>query len=149
MDSHVSNKPVRLLLLDTQGLFRSSLHHFLASQPGIQVQGECGNTDEAFEILLETPVDMTLLNLDLGLEHGNDFIAAARERGYTGSFLIVSNDADVHGSAQAIHVGASGVVLKSAPPERLIQAIQRITEGELWVDPAVLQKMAAQIAAQP
>jgi two-component system nitrate/nitrite response regulator NarL len=145
MDVVMHDKPVKVLLLDNQGLFRSSLHHFLAAQPGIQVQGECGNADEAFRILDAAPVDMTVLNLDLGVEHGNDFITAARERGYAGRFLIVSNDADVYGSAQALYIGASGVLLKSTPPEHLLQAIERISEGELWVDAAVVQMMAAQI----
>jgi len=149
MDGKLNQKPVRLLLLAHEGLFRASLRHFLDSQPGLHVEGECGTTSDALDILRRAVVDITVLNLDLGANHGNDFIAAAKEQGYTGRFLIVAGAEDVCGSAVALHMGASGIFMKSDPPEKLLQAIRRVSEGEVWMDSRVLQLMADRLAAQP
>jgi DNA-binding NarL/FixJ family response regulator len=149
MDQELNHKPVRLLLLAVDGLFRGSLRHFLDLQPGFHVEGECGSISAALETLRGGAVDTTVVSLDLGADHGNDFIAAARDQGYNGRFLVVAGAEDVRGSAVALHMGASGIFMKSDPPEKLLQAIRRVSDGEVWMDPRVLQLMADRLAAQP
>jgi DNA-binding NarL/FixJ family response regulator len=46
-------------------------------------------------------------------------------------------------------MGASGISMKSDPPEKLLQAIRRVSDGEVWMDSRVLQLMADRLAAQP
>ena len=149
MDGKLNHKPVRLVLLADEGLFRASLRHFLDAQPGFHVEGECGSIPDALDILRRAAVDTTVVNLDLGADHGNDFIVAAKEQGYKGRFLIVAGVDDVRGSAIALHMGASGIFMKSDPPEKLLQAIRCVSEGEVWMDSRVLQLMADQLATQP
>lgn len=61
---------------------------------------------------------------------------APRSRaGYQGRFPIVAGILDVQKSAMALNNGASGIFLKSEAPERLIHAIRRVANGEIWVDP--------------
>lgn len=136
---------IRLAILDDHGLFRASVGHFLASEPDFEVAGVCGTSAEALEILHGSAVDVTLLEFDLGAEHGNSFIATARRAGYQGRFLIVAGAADVRNSALALKLGASGIFLKSDVPERLLQAIRTVANGEVWVDPRVIQLLAEQL----
>lgn len=147
MDELAGGK-IRVLLMDALGLFRASLGRYLSAECGFEVAGECATPAEALEILncaAGHAVDVVLLDFDLGAEHASDFIPAARAAGYQGRFLIVAGVADTRNSALAIRLGASGVFLKSEPPERLVQAIRMVASGDIWVDRKVIRLLADQV----
>ena len=148
MPPEVEAKRVRLLLLDNHALFRASLARVLASEDGFEVVGECSSVAQACEILQRSNADIVLLDFDLGMESGNEFISAARRAGYEGRFLIVSAGAEPKLTAIALQLGASGIFLKSETPDRLIRAIQLVASGEFWVDPKVIQMLAEQLVDQ-
>jgi DNA-binding NarL/FixJ family response regulator len=133
---------IRLVVLDEHGLFRASLAKLLASQSGFEVVGESGTWAEALEILNGFPADIVLMDFDLGTEHADDLISAARKAGYQGRFLIVAGTTDAERSAKALKSGASGIFLKSEAPERLVQAIRLIASGAVWVDQRIVQLLA-------
>jgi two-component system, NarL family, nitrate/nitrite response regulator NarL len=137
----------RLLLVDELGLFRASLARFLASEPGLEVE-ECGSYGEALDVLRSSRADTILLDFEIGGEHGDDFVTAARGAGFQGHFLIVAGSPDIRKSALMLKAGASGIFLKSEPPERLLKAIHVVTEGGMWVDQRVIQPLAAQLINQ-
>jgi len=89
-------------------------------------------------------MNVVLLDFDVGSEHGNDFISAARQAGYEGWFLIVAGSADLRNAAMALKRGASGIFLKSDTPDRLLQAIRVVGKGGNWVDQGILQRLADQ-----
>jgi two-component system nitrate/nitrite response regulator NarL len=136
---------LRLLLISGHVLFRASLAHFLASEPGLEVVSECSTFPGALEALNGSSIDILLLDFDLGSECGNEFISAAREAGYQGRFTIVANAIGARTSAIALKLGASGIFLKSEGPERLLYAIRLMAHGEVWVDPKVIQILADQL----
>lgn len=149
MNDQVQESRIRLLLLDGIGLFRASLGRFLASEADLVVAGECGTSAQALEALAReagegSTVDLVLLDFDIGTEHGNDFISAARQAGYQGRFLIVAGSADVQNSAIALKLGASGIFLKSDAPDRLVQAIRLVANDGIWVDKRIIQMLADQ-----
>jgi DNA-binding NarL/FixJ family response regulator len=135
---------IRLILLDEQALFRASLGRLLASEPGLEVVGECGNSAEALQMLSASPVDVVLLDFDRATEDGDGFMSAARRNGYQGRFLIVAATADARSSAIAIQLGASGIFLKSQPPDRLMQAITLVANGAVWLDQSTIRLLADQ-----
>lgn len=145
MGQNTEEKRIRLVLLDDHGLFRASLSRFLAGEPGLEVAGECGTPAEALEVLARSSVDIVLLEFDLGSGRGHEFISAAREAGYTGRFLFVAGASDARAAAVALKLGASGIFLKSDVLERLVHAIRLVADGEVWIDPRVIQKMAEQL----
>jgi DNA-binding NarL/FixJ family response regulator len=145
MAQQTEENRTRLVLLDDHGLFRASLSRFLASEPGFEIAGECGGSAEALEVLNSSTVDLVLLDFDLGQERGNEFISAARQAGYRGRFLLVAGAADARSAAIALKLGASGIFLKSEAPERLVHAIRLVANGEVWVDPRVIQMLAEQL----
>jgi len=130
---------IRLILLDDHGLFRASLARLLACEGGFEVVCECSSSGEAMEILSKSPVDVILLDFDLGPEHANHFICASRKAGYQGQFLIFVGTTDAEISATALKLGASGIFLKSEAPERLVQAIKHVATGGVWVDQKIIQ----------
>ncbi|HUE05312.1 MAG TPA: response regulator transcription factor [Bryobacteraceae bacterium] len=149
MDPQMEEKPIHLVLVDDQALFRASLGRFLASQPGFELAGECGTAAEALEILNSSPVDVVLSDLDLRTPCGENLISAARSAGYEGRFLIVAAVAGARELSTAIKSGASGVFLKTEALERLVQAIRLVASGAVWVDQKAIQLLADRLADQP
>ena len=142
MNRPTHDNRIRLVLLDDQALFRASLARLLASEPGFELVAECGNSAEALEILSASPVDVVLLDFDRATRYKDGFIPAARRNGYQGLFLIVAAAADARSSAMAIKLGASGIFLKSEPPERLVQAITVVANGAVWLDRSTIRLLA-------
>ena len=137
---------IRLLLLDDHVLFRESLSRLLASEPDFEMVGHCGNAIEALELVKQTPVDIVLLDFDLGDDHGNEFITTARQAGYTGRILMVTAGMNASESSIALKMGASGIFLKHNSPGSLVQAIRLVAGGEMWVDQRVIQMLADGVA---
>ena len=63
MGQEIQEKQIRIVLLDDHGLFRASLARLLASEPGLEVAGECGTASEALEVLRGSAVDLVLLDV--------------------------------------------------------------------------------------
>jgi two-component system, NarL family, nitrate/nitrite response regulator NarL len=134
--------PVRLILLAEPGLLRAGLARFLAAEPGFEVTGECSSPDEALIVIERSPVDVVVFDFDGGAGEADDFIAAARQSGYRGRFLIVTGTLDAGRFAPVLKLGASGIFLKSESPDRLAGAIRLVARGEAWVDQRVIQLIA-------
>ena len=136
---------IRLLLIDDHILFRDGLSRLLALEPDLEVVAGCGTVAEALETVGRKPVDIVLLDYDLGEDHGSHFISSARRAGYTGKVLMVTAGMSAKESSTALHLGASGIFLKHNSPGMLAKAVRLIMGGEIWVDPKVIRLMADRV----
>jgi DNA-binding NarL/FixJ family response regulator len=136
---------IRLLLLDDHTLFRESLSRLLASEPDFEMAGHCGTSAEALAILRRSPVDVVLLDFDLGDDHGSQFISTARQAGCEAKILMVTAGMDAAESSTALRLGASGIFLKHNSPGTLARAIRLVAGGEVWVDQKVIHLMADEV----
>jgi DNA-binding NarL/FixJ family response regulator len=138
-------QPIRLLLIDDHVLFRDGLSRLLALEPDFEVVAGCATTAEALETVGREPVDIVLLDYDLGEDHGSHFISSARRAGFAGKVLMVTAGMTAKESSAALRLGASGIFLKHNSPGTLAKAIRLIMGGEIWVDPKVIQLMADRV----
>jgi DNA-binding NarL/FixJ family response regulator len=148
MERPIPENSIRLLLVDDQTLLRTSLSRYLATQPGLDLAGDCGTAAEALGILKASPVDVVLLDLRARGVGGENLLSAALASGYQGRFLIVVGTPDARELATAIKLGASGIFLKSEPLDRLVQAIRLVASGAVWVDQKVIQLLADQLVGE-
>jgi DNA-binding NarL/FixJ family response regulator len=99
----------------------------------MQVIGKATSPLEAMRLLDEVKPDIILLDLDLGGESGiNSVPALIAKSGAKVLVLTGSRDASLHDSA--VLAGAVGVVEKGEPAETILKAIQKVHEGEIWLD---------------
>ena len=136
---------IRLLLVDDHILFRDGLSRLLAMEPDLEVVAGCGTVAEALDIVGRAPVDIVLLDYDLGEDHGSHFLSSARRTGFGGKVLMVTAGMTAKESSAALHLGASGIFLKHNSPGTLAKAVRLIMGGEIWVDPKVIQLMADRV----
>jgi RNA polymerase sigma factor (sigma-70 family) len=130
----MSDKRIRVMLVDDHKVVRSGLRMVLDSQPGLQVVGEAGSGKEAVEMAPSVQPDVILLDLILGEDSGTDVIPELLKCCEETRVLILtaSHDRDEH--RRAVRQGAMGVLIKESGMELLIKAIRKVCEGEFWLD---------------
>ncbi|KUL35285.1 LuxR family transcriptional regulator [Actinoplanes awajinensis subsp. mycoplanecinus] len=142
---------MRVLLVDDQALLRASLAAVLGAQPDLTVVGEAGDGVEAIVQARATRPDVVLMDVRMpyldGLEAtrricADPVLAASR-------VLVLSMfelDDYVYAALQA---GASGFLLKDAPPEALADAIRRTHRGEKLFSPSILGRLVEHYVGAP
>ena len=136
-------RQIRILLVDDHGLFRESLSRLLEAEPDFRITATCGTVREAWDALSLEPVDVVLLDFDLGDEQGTAFLEEARRRRFPGRILMVTAGMSDAVTLRAFESGASGIFLKHSPPAQLIEAIHKIANGEMWLDSRAVRSLVA------
>ena len=132
---------IRILLLDDHTLFREGLSRLLESEPDLEMAALCPTVSEATDILRQKPIDLVLLDYDLGKEGGLEFIGRARKLGFKGRFLMLTAGMTDAESVQALGLGVGGIFLKHSSPGLLAQAIRKVMAGETWLDQSSVQAL--------
>jgi two-component system nitrate/nitrite response regulator NarL len=124
------DNPVRIVLLDDHTLFREGLARLLDSEPGLSVIGQCDRIDNALAIIAREPVDLILLDYDLGDEVGTNILASLAVLKAAPRTLIVTAGMTPKSMREAVAAGAVGVVLKHSGPQSLMSAIWNAVRGD-------------------
>jgi DNA-binding NarL/FixJ family response regulator len=136
-------QPIRILLIDDHSLFRDSLGRLLEAEPDFRIAATCGTVAEALAVLDREPVDIVLLDYDLGDEQGSAFLESARRKRFEGRVLMVTAGMNDAGTLRAFETGAAGLFLKHSPPAQLIEAIHKVVSGEMWLDPRAVRSLVS------
>lgn len=142
---------IRVLVVDDQALIRSGLRLILESEPGLAVIGEGGDGREAVEMAQRLRPDVILMDVRMPVMDG---IEAARRiigAGLTPEpriIILTTFDLDEYIYA-AIRAGASGFLLKDAPPDDLLRAIRIVATGDALLAPSVTRRLIEEFASRP
>lgn len=132
---------IRLLLIDDHTLFREGLARLLEADTALELVGSAPSSDAAFDMLERAPVEVVLLDFDLGENNAFEFLRRFRQYGYEGRVLMVTGGMSAADTSRALREGAAGIFLKHNPPAELITAIFRVARGETWIDASSLQSL--------
>ena len=132
---------IRILMVDDHSLFRESLSRLLEGDSGFIVVGQCGTVTEAIASYSETPIDVVLLDYDLGEEQGSRLLPELKTHFPVAKVLMVTAGMSDVTVFQAMEAGASGVFLKHSSLNQLVIAIQRVAKGEIWLDSAAARSL--------
>ena len=129
--------------MDDHSLFRESLSRLLEAEPDFAISGTCANTAEALAAIDREPIDVVLLDFDLGEDQGTRFIEESKKRGFQGRVLMVTAGMTDGGTLRVFESGSAGVFLKHSPPAQLVEAIHKIAAGEMWLYSRAVQSLVA------
>jgi DNA-binding NarL/FixJ family response regulator len=140
---------IRVLLADDQELVRAGFRMILETQADIQVVGEADDGVEAVAATRRLRPDVVLMdirmpNLD-GLQATKQIMAA---RSSSRVLILTTFDLDEY-VYQALAAGASGFLLKNAPPEQLISAVRVVAAGDALLAPSVTRRVIEQFTRLP
>jgi len=138
---------IRLLLSDDHPVVRAGIRALLESEPDLEVVGEAATAEDAVRLAAESDVDLVLMDLQFpGALQGAEATRRIRSHGGAPRVLVLTNydtDADILG---AIEAGASGYLLKDAPPGELVAAVRAAAVGESALAPAVSSRLDASLS---
>lgn len=128
-----ANSVIRILLIDSHTLVRTSLRAFLNSQPGMRVVGETGNPADGLALAEEHQPDIILFEPHLANPASLNIIPQLLSATERGKVILVTGISDEAFSTRAARLGAMGVVLKDQGADVLLKAITKVHSGEAWL----------------
>ena len=140
---------MRILLADDQALVRGGLRLILDAEPDIEVVAEAADGHEAVARAIETKPDLVLMDIRMpaldGIEATRRLVAELPE---TRVLILTTFDLDDY-VVDAFRAGASGFLLKTAPPPQLVAAVRTVQEGDALLAPSSTRKLIEQAARPP
>jgi len=134
--------PIRLLLADDHPVVRAGLRAVLNAEPDLEVVAEAATAEEAVTRATEGGIDVVLMDLRFGPEMGGVEAAAAITATPGAPRVLVPATYDTESDIlAAIEAGASGYLLKDAPPDQLATAVRAAAAGEPALAPAVAGRL--------
>jgi DNA-binding NarL/FixJ family response regulator len=141
---------IRILLADDDPLVLHALRSIIDSAEGLEVIGETRNGEQAAREAVRSKPDVVLMDIRMPVLDG---IAATRKIvrlvDKTVKILVVTTFGAEDYVYEALRAGASGFLLKNAPPEQLIDGIRVIASGESLLAPAVTRAVVERYVASP
>ncbi len=135
-----------ILLVDDQPMLRMGYRMVLDAQDDLSVIGEAGSGDEAIELTARLAPDVVLMDVRMP---GLDGVQATERIVASGSrsriIILTTFDLDEYAYG-ALRAGASGFLLKDAPPPDMLSAIRAVATGDAVVAPSVTRRLLSQFA---
>ena len=140
---------IRILLADDQALVRGGFRLMLDAEPDLTVVAEAADGQEAVERAAETRPDLVLMDVRMPVLDGIEATRRLLARVPTARVLILTTfDLDEY-VVDAFRAGASGFLLKTAPPHQLVAAVHTVQDGDALLTPASTRRLIEQAARPP
>jgi DNA-binding NarL/FixJ family response regulator len=137
---------IRVALADDQALVRAGFRMIVESQADMQVAGEAADGQAAIDLIRRERPDVVLMDIRMPRVDG---IEATRQvASQTRVVILTTYELDEY-VFDALSAGASGFLLKAAPPEDLIRAIRVVASGDALLAPSVTRRLIEEFAKRP
>ena len=140
--------PVRVVIADDSAGIRRAFRALLRSDPRVVLVGEAADGEEAIRVVKEFTPDVVLMDVQMprlsGLVATEQILQAA-----PGVRVVVVTTFDLDEYVyEALRVGASGFLLKNAPPEEVLRAILTVHQGNAMLAPEVTARLIAGLSTR-
>lgn len=125
-------RPKTIVIADDHPLLLRGLHELLGSEASIEIVGEADSALSIVDVIATTAPDIAILDLSMP----GDVFAAIGEIAATGSdtkVVIYTAYCSTESAVRALEAGAVGFVMKTSPYEELLEALDAVCEGKLFV----------------
>lgn len=150
MSQSNDNEHVRVALVDDQQLVRAGFAMVINAQPDMAVSFEASDGAQALRMLDAYPTDIVLMDVRMpgmdGLAATETISTTPPRTGLQPKVVILTTfDLDEY-VMHAIRVGASGFLLKDAPPEDMLEAIRTVRDGDAVIAPSSTRRLIEHLA---
>lgn len=141
----VCDVQIRVMLVGHQLTLWGLQRLIEGERPRIQVVSTATDCGRGIEIAEHTQPDVVVLEIDAIRERGADVLSAFIGRRAT-RIVVLTGARDASDGEASILRGATGVVQKSEPPETLVRAIEKVHQGQLWLDRATTGRLFVELS---
>lgn len=142
---------ITVAVVDDQSLVRSGFVVLLNTEPDVEIVGEAGNGQQAWDLCRRMSPDVVLMDVRMpimdGIEATRRIVTDPACRG-TKVLILTTFDEDEL-VVQSLRAGASGFLLKDTRPDLLLEAIAVIAAGDSLLSPSVTRRMIERFTALP
>jgi DNA-binding NarL/FixJ family response regulator len=142
----VSPRKRRIVIVDDHTLFREGLRTILSTEEDLDVVADAESAEDVVELVWQTRPDVLLLDIRMPQGSGLDAIPAVLKISPNTHVLILTASDDREDHVRAFRLGAKGVILKDSARQTLMQAIQTVCRGDVWMDPRMSGALADELA---
>src|SRR5216684_5328065 len=143
------NATIRVLSVDDHPLLSEGIATLINGQPDMQLVGSASSGKEGILKHRELKPDVTLMDLRLPDLNGIDVMLAIRADFPEARFVLLTmflGDAEIH---RALQAGAYAYLLKSMPPEQIVETIRQVYAGKKRVPPEIASTLAEHLGEKP
>ena len=137
-----------VVLVDDQELVRTGFRLILESEPDLRVVGEAADGAAGVEIVRRLRPDVVLMDVQMPVMDGIEATHRLAELGEPARVVILTTFERDDLVVDALRAGASGFLLKNAPPEQLVEAVRTVAAGEALLAPSVTRRLIERFAMQ-
>jgi DNA-binding NarL/FixJ family response regulator len=132
---------IRVVLADDHAMVREALAQILEESGCIRVAGQASNGPEVLEIMTKVSPDVLVLDYTMPQLDTSTTIETLLKMQPNLKVLILTVHESIHYAVKALESGAQGYVIKSAAVGELVEAINRVSEGEVYISPKVSSRV--------
>lgn len=140
---------IEIVLADDQHLVRSGFGMIIGNEPDMSVVGEATNGAEAVQLTKTLSPDLVLMDIQMPVVDGLEATLTISGLSDAPRVLILTTFERDEYVFTALRNGASGFLLKNAPPEQLLDAIRTVAAGEALLAPSVTRRIVEEFARRP
>jgi DNA-binding NarL/FixJ family response regulator len=141
---------IRVLIADDQALMRSGLRMILDGQPDMEVIGEAADGHDALSQTREKAPDVVLMDIRMPKLDGLEATRRLRQAGAPPPRIVILTTFDLDDYVyDALRAGATGFLLKSAPPHQLADGIRAAHGGEALLSPEITRRLIERFVNRP
>ncbi len=148
--SGAPERPVRVVVCDDQMLVRTGLVTIIGAQPDMEVAGECADGRAAVDLARKERPDVVVMDVRMPVLDGIEatrLLAGSGVRDPVKVLVVTTFNLDEY-VYEALRAGASGFLLKDAPPDRLLHGIRTVASGAALLDPEVTRQLVGRYASR-
>ena len=138
-----------LLIVDDHPLFREGLKSIIGRDARYHVVGEAGTGKEAIRMAKALKPDLVLMDISLPDRSGIDVTREIRALLPDAYVVIISMHSKIDYIAEAFRAGATGYVVKESASDRLLNGLDAVSRGELFLDSSVSHKVITMLMDTP
>lgn len=140
---------IRIAIVDDDPFIRESLKLIIGLDPAVTVAGTCQNGAEALEFVRSNPVDLVLMDIRMPECDGVEGTRLIKSQFPHVAVLILTTFDDDEYIIEALQNGAGGYMLKNIPPDRIIEGIKTVFQGNMLIHPHIAKKLAGLLHREP
>ncbi|MFQ6616926.1 MAG: response regulator [Fidelibacterota bacterium] len=137
---------IQVLVADDHRLVRQGLMEILSESSDIVVTGEASNGRDVLTKISKHDYDAVLLDISMPGRSGLDILKDLKSLKPDLPVLMLSMHPEEHYAIRALKAGASGYLTKDVAPEKLIQAVRKVSTGRKYITASLAEKLAFQLS---
>lgn len=136
----MADDQIRIVLTDDHPIVLDGLQRLFQTQSDFKVVAACNDGDAALDALSKFEVDVLVLDQRMPGKTGLDVLRIVGERRLPVRTVLLTAALRDDEVVEAVRLGASGVILKEASPDTLLECVRRVYRGEQWIDHETLSR---------